>query len=81
MATRAFKSTHVACIIFLLDGAALGSNSPAALYSVLYNLIENSGDGASPVAEWLSSHTLLWRPRVSLVGILGADMALLIKPR
>ena len=35
---------------------------------------------ASPVAEWLSSHALLRQPRVSLVQILGADLALLIKP-
>ena len=27
------------------------------------------------MAKWLSSHTLLWRPRVSLVRILGADPA------
>ena len=32
--------------------------------------------GASPVAEWLSSHTLLQWPRVSRVQILGAEMAL-----
>ena len=36
--------------------------------------------GAGPVAEWLSSCTLLQQPRVSLVWILGADRALLIKP-
>ena len=36
--------------------------------------------GAGPVAEWLSSHAPLWRPRVSLVEILGADLALLIRP-
>ena len=27
------------------------------------------------MAEWLSSHAPLWWPRVSLVRILGADMA------
>ena len=37
--------------------------------------------GAGPVAEWLSSPALLQAARVSLVRILGADMALLIKPR
>ena len=37
--------------------------------------------GASPVAEWLSSCTLLRWPRVSPVRILGTDMALLIEPR
>ena len=36
--------------------------------------------GASPVAEWLSSYTPLQQPRVLLVQILGADMALFIKP-
>ena len=36
-------------------------------------------DGAGPMAEWLSSHTLLWWPRVSAVRILGADMAQLVK--
>ena len=36
--------------------------------------------GAGPVAEWLSSCSPLWQPRVSLDGILGKDMALLIKP-
>ena len=35
---------------------------------------------AGPVAEWLSSHPLLWQPRASPVQILGADMALLIRP-
>ena len=35
---------------------------------------------ADPVAEWLSSHTLLPRPRVSPVWLLGADMAPFIKP-
>ena len=37
--------------------------------------------GADPVAEWLSLHVLLQRPRVSLVRILGTDMTPLIKPR
>ena len=35
--------------------------------------------GAGPVAEWLSSRALL--QAAQLVRILGADMALLIKPR
>ena len=30
--------------------------------------------GAGPVAEWLSLCSLLWRPRVSPVQILGADL-------
>ena len=33
------------------------------------------------MAEWLSSRALLWRPRVSLIWILGADMEPLIKPQ
>ena len=37
--------------------------------------------GAGPVAKWLSLHDPLQRPRVSLVQILGVDMALLIRPR
>ena len=35
---------------------------------------------AGPVAEWLSSCAPFLRPRVSLVRILGADMALLVRP-
>ena len=36
--------------------------------------------GSAPIAEWLSSHPLLWQPRVSLVQISSADLVLLIKP-
>ena len=36
--------------------------------------------GAGPMAEWLSSHAPLQWPRISLVQILGADMAPLISP-
>ena len=36
--------------------------------------------GASLMSEWLSSHTLLQRPRVSPVRVLGMDMALLLRP-
>ena len=32
------------------------------------------------MAEWLSLRTLLQRPRVSRIGILGTDMAPLVKP-
>ena len=32
------------------------------------------------MAEWLSSRTLLWWPRVSLVRIQGADIVPLIRP-
>ena len=35
--------------------------------------------GANSVAEWLSSHALLQWPGVSLVRILGVDMAPLIR--
>ena len=41
----------------------------------------NTWWGAGPVAEWLSSRAPLWRPRVSPVRILGADMAPLIRPQ
>ena len=34
---------------------------------------------AGPMAEWLSSHTPLGQPRVSLVRILGADMVPLVR--
>ena len=37
--------------------------------------------GAGPRAQWLSSRAPLQQPRVSLVWILGADMAPLIRPR
>ena len=43
-------------------------------------LSKKHNPGAGPVADWLSSLALLQRPRVSLVRILGADMAPLIKP-
>ena len=36
---------------------------------------------ASPMAKWLGSHAPLQRPRVSLVWILGQNMAPLIRPR
>ena len=36
--------------------------------------------GADPVAEWLSLYAPLQQPRVSLVWILGVDMAPLIRP-
>ena len=43
-------------------------------------LVKMISSGAGPVAEWLSSCTPLRRPRVSLVRILGTDMAPLIRP-
>ena len=38
------------------------------------------GRGDRPMAKWLSLHAPLGWPRVLLVQILGANMALLIKP-
>ena len=43
------------------------------------SLIKNHCEGARPVAEWLSSRALFRQPGVSLVWILGTDMALLIR--
>ena len=43
-------------------------------------LLKNIHTGAGPVAEWLSSRTLLWQPRVSPVQILGVDTVPLIGP-
>ena len=40
--------------------------------------IKNRAPGAGSVAEWLSLHALLWRPRVQ---ILGVDMAPPVRPR
>src|SRR3712207_8725072 len=36
-------------------------------------IFQRIGGGAGPVAKWLSSCTLLWRPRVLLVRILGTE--------
>ena len=41
---------------------------------------KNSNEWASPVAEWLSSHTPLQWPRVLPVRIPCADLAPIIKP-
>ena len=43
--------------------------------------LEKTTIGADPMAEGLSSHAPLRRPRVPLVQILGADLAPLIRPR
>ena len=48
------------------------------LYMMERFILEVIG-GASPMAKWLSSLALLGWPRVSLVQILGADMAPLIR--
>ncbi|XP_070446945.1 uncharacterized protein [Equus przewalskii] len=44
------------------------------------SVIKNVRVGAGPVPEWLSSHSPLQWPRISLVQILRMDMALLIRP-
>ena len=44
-------------------------------------LCQKALSGAGPVAKWLSSRRPLQRPRVSLVRILGVDVAPLIMPR
>ena len=46
----------------------------------LENQLEIIRAGAGPVAECLSSHAPLWRPRVSPVQILATHMAPLIRP-
>ena len=43
-------------------------------------LISKESEGAGAVAEWLSSCAPLGQPIISLVRILGVDMALLIRP-
>ena len=43
-------------------------------------LIREHRQGAGPMAEWLSSRTLLQQPGVLLVQILGMDMAPLLRP-
>ena len=42
-------------------------------------VLDRQGRG-QPVTKWLSLHTPLQPPRVSLVRILGTDMAPLIRP-
>ena len=63
--------------------------SPAGLHMIEERLfpkgnqsatIKHREAGAGPVAQWLSSRTPLWQPRVLLVQILGADLAPLIRP-
>ena len=60
------------------------TKSPCRKYIVVSNhifilLSKYNSYGVCPVAERLSSCTLLWWPRVSLVWIPGTDLALLIK--
>ena len=42
--------------------------------------LQNGQLRASPMAQWLSLHTWLQQPMVSVIQILGMDLALLIKP-
>src|SRR3712207_8203609 len=48
-------------------------------YTTLFRS-KKSTDGGSPVAEWLSSHAPLRRPRVLPVQIPGTDTAPLVGP-
>ena len=50
------------------------------LFSMAVPTFLKTNRGAGSMANWLSSCTLPQWPRISLVWILGADMALLIKP-
>ena len=50
------------------------------LVSPYEKLDEEPEIGAGPLAKWLSLHAGLQRPRASLVQILGADMAPLVRP-
>ena len=68
---------------------SLGECSSKLLHIYIYKIsimksftlsFKNNVQGDGPVAKWLSSCAPLWQPRVSLVRILGMDMALLIKP-
>ena len=43
-------------------------------------IIRRNQTGAGPMAEWLSLHALLRRPRVLLVQIPVMDLVALIKP-
>ena len=53
-------------------------NSSGYFLHILPHL--NLTPGASPRAQWLSSRAPLQRPRISLVRILDADLAPLIRP-
>ena len=46
----------------------------------LIHLLKTIPVGVGPMAEWLSLRAPLWWPGISLVRILGVDMAPLIKP-
>ena len=68
-----------------LDGKRLFFEDTAIwLKSVQVNVedgtLKTTNRGASPMDEWLGSRALLCQPRVLPVRILGADMALLIRP-
>ena len=57
-----------------LEGQALSVAKPEECITV------HQKNAAGPVAEWVSSSAPLRQPRVSRVQILGADMALLVRP-
>ena len=59
------------------SGSARYTSSDSCVLLNLDMFIKGS-PGAGSVAEWLSSRALLWRSRVQ---ILGADIALLVRPR
>ena len=56
---------------------------PELLFNIFIAIPQqkNMVPGAGPMAEWWSPNAPLWWPRVSLVRILGADMAPLVRPR
>ena len=62
-----------------LHGDALGTRHMGERDSHEDSL-KTKQDGAGPMAKWLSSHTVLQRPGVSPVQILGVDLPPLIKP-
>ena len=57
-----------------------GGNDNGKQSNGLHFFLDQEFIGSGPMAEWLSSRALLRRPWVSLVRILGTDMALLLQP-
>ena len=66
-----FVGCLLAFLLNLFAFAAMQRNN-----AILFKTISHRAD---PVAEWLSLHAPLQRPRVTLVQILGADLASLIR--
>ena len=73
------SSTEFSAVVSFSSTPLEKRNEPGSWKSVPQHMQKEAGR-AGPVAEWLSSHTPLWWSRVSLVRILGVDMAPLIKP-